>query len=96
MFKRCLAYRRSQLFATALAVATGCQTNQPETTSRAVLTPPADLEFTYFTCDGAPAFDPVDATSTDDIEIVGDSDFPALYRAVDDDFLYLLMPVRVS
>jgi len=58
------------------------------------LAPPSDGSFIPFRCGGVPAFDPQgDASGGDEIDIVGDTTHPAMYRASDANYLYLRMRV---
>jgi len=58
------------------------------------LTPPSDGSFIPFRCGGVPAFDPQgDASGGDEMDIVGDTMYPAIYRYSDANYLYLRMRV---
>jgi MYXO-CTERM domain-containing protein len=72
----------------SLAACAGLETGQ---TQKEALVPPDDSAFAPFLCGGEPSWDPVDdvAGASQHRDVVGDTDFPALYRASDDDFLYL-------
>src|SRR5687768_9795765 len=86
---------RSSLACRAIAVVlslTGCAADEEVSIGRVeaeVLVPPDDALFVPFTCDGEPAFDPLDDAPEDHRNVVGDAEDPPMYRASDDTYLYL-------
>ena len=91
-----MKFKQLRYTVAAIIVALACTDSPPPATvashTNAVLVPPDDVEFFPFDCVGDPAFADDDPGSGNrGLDIVGDATYPALLRALDENFLYLRM-----